>query len=158
MMQEKATAQVYKELTPMKKDQIDPVNATVWVPDSKTPNGIAEIPPTPLAAEAFKSQMRNSGTGPFLFPSDKNPSGHHKNLKTVWRKTSKRAGIPYFRIYDLRSTYATRLSAGGVADEWVTQLLRQRSEEHTSELQSRGHLVCRLLLEKKKKQLDNQRS
>src|SRR5437870_6805679 len=29
---------------------------------------------------------------------------------------------------------------------------RMRSEEHTSELQSRGHLVCRLLLEKKKKQ------
>src|SRR5690625_6383930 len=29
---------------------------------------------------------------------------------------------------------------------------QQRSEEHTSELQSRGHLVCRLLLEKKKKQ------
>src|SRR2546422_722102 len=29
--------------------------------------------------------------------------------------------------------------------------LRQRSEEHTSELQSRLHLVCRLLLEKKKK-------
>src|SRR5690625_5737464 len=28
---------------------------------------------------------------------------------------------------------------------------RVRSEEHTSELQSRGHLVCRLLLEKKKK-------
>src|SRR5437870_9049425 len=28
-------------------------------------------------------------------------------------------------------------------------LLGQRSEEHTSELQSRGHLVCRLLLEKK---------
>src|SRR5437660_2243105 len=27
---------------------------------------------------------------------------------------------------------------------------RHRSEEHTSELQSRGHLVCRLLLEKKK--------
>src|SRR5207253_7992530 len=28
-----------------------------------------------------------------------------------------------------------------------------RSEEHTSELQSRGHLVCRLLLEKKKQKL-----
>src|SRR5690625_1081412 len=28
-----------------------------------------------------------------------------------------------------------------------------RSEEHTSELQSRGHLVCRLLLEKKKKSI-----
>src|SRR5207253_10040918 len=31
-------------------------------------------------------------------------------------------------------------------------LLQLRSEEHTSELQSRGHLVCRLLLEKKKSQ------
>src|SRR5207253_11257421 len=28
-------------------------------------------------------------------------------------------------------------------------MTRERSEEHTSELQSRGHLVCRLLLEKK---------
>jgi hypothetical protein len=37
----------------------------------------------------------------------------------------RRAGVLYFRIYDLRSTYATRLSAGGVADEFVTQLLRQ---------------------------------
>src|SRR5437899_6283462 len=34
--------------------------------------------------------------------------------------------------------------------------LRQRSEEHTSELQSLRHLVCRLLLEKKKKE-KNQR-
>src|SRR5439155_14136535 len=30
------------------------------------------------------------------------------------------------------------------------RLTAERSEEHTSELQSRGHLVCRLLLEKKK--------
>src|SRR5690625_5517811 len=40
---------------------------------------------------------------------------------------------------------------------WVTQAdahekpIQLRSEEHTSELQSRGHLVCRLLLEKKNK-------
>src|SRR2546422_8093214 len=31
---------------------------------------------------------------------------------------------------------------------------QDRSEEHTSELQSRLHLVCRLLLEKKKKNID----
>src|SRR3712207_7646096 len=34
----------------------------------------------------------------------------------------------------------------------LRQPLGQRSEEHTSELQSRQYLVCRLLLEKKKKQ------
>src|SRR5690554_7070188 len=36
--------------------------------------------------------------------------------------------------------------------DWSAKyILRTRSEEHTSELQSRPHLVCRLLLEKKKK-------
>src|SRR5690625_6963356 len=34
---------------------------------------------------------------------------------------------------------------------FITYTAFLRSEEHTSELQSRGHLVCRLLLEKKKK-------
>src|SRR2546422_4352532 len=41
-------------------------------------------------------------------------------------------------------TFSVR-SEGGVSD-----IERDRSEEHTSELQSRLHLVCRLLLEKKK--------
>src|SRR5690554_7047719 len=35
-------------------------------------------------------------------------------------------------------------------DGRVVDRLQERSEEHTSELQSRPHLVCRLLLEKKK--------
>src|SRR5690606_41793072 len=43
---------------------------------------------------------------------------------------------------------APRISAGMY---WPTAAL-PRSEEHTSELQSRENLVCRLLLEKKKKQ------
>ena len=30
---------VYKELTPMKKEQLDLENRTVWIPDSKTANG-----------------------------------------------------------------------------------------------------------------------
>ena len=109
----------------MKKEHLDLENAVVWIPDSKTPNGVAEVPLTPLAVEAFRDQLRLSPSSPYLFPSDENQSGHQKTLKTVWHATLRRAGIPYFRIYDLRSTYATRLSAGGVADEWVTQMLRQ---------------------------------
>jgi integrase len=80
---------------------------------------------TPLALEAFRGQLRLSPCSPYLFPSDENPSGHQRTLKTSWHATLRRAKVAYFRIYDLRSTYATRLSAGGVADEWVTQMLRQ---------------------------------
>src|SRR5438132_7972488 len=77
----------YKELLPMKKEQVNFLNKTVWIPDSKTRNGVAELPLTEVAIQAFRSQM----------------------------------------------------------------LLAGRSEEHTSELQSHSDLVCRLLLEKKKK-------
>src|SRR2546430_6507511 len=38
----------------------------------------------------------------------------------------------------------------GEYQSWDISMLRLRSEEHTSELQSQSNLVCRLLLEKKK--------
>src|SRR5690625_2158269 len=38
-----------------------------------------------------------------------------------------------------------------IIEKTLLASIAERSEEHTSELQSRGHLVCRLLLEKKKK-------
>jgi len=109
----------------MKKEQLDLENRTVWIPDSKTPNGVAEVPLTEIAVEAFRSQLAISGPSEFLFPSDENADGYQKTFKTVWHATLRQAAVRYFRIYDLRSTYATRLSAGGVADESVTQLLRQ---------------------------------
>src|SRR2546422_7067037 len=43
-----------------------------------------------------------------------------------------------------------KAALGGPADVVLSEMA-SRSEEHTSELQSRLHLVCRLLLEKKKK-------
>ena len=42
------------------------------------------------------------------------------NLRKVWAATLKRAGVPYFAPYELRNTFATRLSAGGVAHHMVT--------------------------------------
>src|SRR5439155_13627013 len=51
------------------------------------------------------------------------------------------------RIPDLRLLDRDELH-DMVAEAWLTRA-QKRSEEHTSELQSRGHLVCRLLLEKK---------
>jgi integrase len=116
---------VYKELASMKKEQVDLANKVVFIADSKTPTGVAEVPLTDIAVEAFRSQIDLAGPGPWLFPSDGNRTGHQTEFKKTWRTTLRKAGVPYFRLYDLRSTYATRLSAGGVADEWVTQMLRQ---------------------------------
>src|SRR3712207_8393079 len=55
------------------------------------------------------------------------------------------------RTFDVSMAYHP--FAGPVSPEEADRMLRDasRSEEHTSELQSRQYLVCRLLLEKKKK-------
>jgi hypothetical protein len=58
---EVAGLRVNRELVPMKKEQVDVANAVVWIPDSTTPNGIAEVPLTDVALEALKAQMGSRG-------------------------------------------------------------------------------------------------
>src|SRR5690349_24824280 len=57
--------------------------------------------------------------------------------------------FPYTTLFRSRRPRALAPAAGVAAP--VSGTTRPRSEEHTSELQSRRDLVCRLLLEKKKK-------
>ena len=111
---------IYKELLPMKKDQVDQDNAVVWIPDSKTPNGVAEVPLTNVALEAFRGQIRISGPGPWLFPSHNNPNTHQKSLEdSLARRFAKGQGplLPHLRsALDVRDTVERRRSGGRVGD------------------------------------------
>src|SRR5690625_6157382 len=67
---------------------------------------------------------------------------------------SRGVGTMVVKISDLKKQLMTRIDKSDLiqvekVDRYI-QHIESRSEEHTSELQSRGHLVCRLLLEKKK--------
>src|SRR3712207_7863355 len=59
------------------------------------------------------------------------------------------------RLADARRTRLVAAEEGLPTVLWVVLIAAGRSEEHTSELQSRQYLVCRLLLEKKKKTKHN---
>src|SRR3712207_8370806 len=63
-----------------------------------------------------------------------------ESIQSSWQATSSRL---FRRSLLATSTLSTRWSSASP----------KRSEEHTSELQSRQYLVCRLLLEKKKKKI-----
>ena len=117
----------YRELIPMRKQQVDLQNGIVHLPDSKTVNGIADMPMTERVRQAFASQMKQSSDSDYLFPSQRIGSSNPyiSTVRTLWDRTLKRAGLPHFSLYELRHTFATRLSAGGVADHFVTQMLRQ---------------------------------
>src|SRR5207253_1771809 len=79
--------------------------------------------------------------GPPRCAERQRPAGRRARLRE--RAAVKGAGVRgVWGRRDGSSTAASRLGGRTVRE--------QRSEEHTSELQSRGHLVCRLLLEKKK--------
>src|SRR6266536_370243 len=75
--------------------------------------------------------------GAFLEPSEASPGGHQRVLRCV-------LGV----LERSEHPVAVHLQLAAVR---LDQLPESRSEEHTSELQSRVDLVCRLLLEKKKK-------
>jgi integrase len=149
---------IYKELMPMTKEQVDLANAVIWIPDSKTPTGVAELPLTAMAVQALQDQIAIAGNSPFLFPGEESATGYQRTLRTAWRLTLRRAKIPYFRIYDLRSTYATRLSAGGVADEWVTQLLRQSDSKVFKKYSQMKLRMQREALEKMNRQANEMNS
>ena len=46
-----------------------------------------------------------------------------KDIRASWAKALKDAGLDYFWIYNLRHTFASRLSAAGVSDLFVAQLI-----------------------------------
>src|SRR2546422_73685 len=97
------------------------------------------------SAGALRDQIRRLG------PKDESGTSH--DALTVW---SLEWGYATARRGDscaLRDVKVT-LHVSVTLPRW-TPPATARSEEHTSELQSRLHLVCRLLLEKKKKQKDN---
>src|SRR5690625_5515858 len=82
---------------------------------------------------AFRNCEKSSTTTPTIRSASK-PFGGAATYLLPTRGVNIEAGVylPLFAIGTVDSRH------------------RLRSEEHTSELQSRGHLVCRLLLEKKK--------
>src|SRR2546422_7628128 len=69
---------------------------------------------------------------------------------TLFRSRGHIPGAVYLNVDDAR----VKVPAGG----YRLPKAEERSEEHTSELQSRLHLVCRLLLEKKKKKTQDSRT
>src|SRR5207253_6244036 len=97
------------------------------------------------------------------FVSRGDKSGTHLLEQSLWTQAGVTPAAPWYiesgqgmgatlALADDRQAYT--LSDRGTYLAFGRRVaLEIRSEEHTSELQSRGHLVCRLLLEKKKKTL-----
>src|SRR5207253_10484919 len=100
-------------------------------------------PPSPLCA-------------PPSFPTRRSSDLSEAFDRKLWQVKPRMPDLPTIESIELRASdlevpYFGHAAVGHVDGRLeVRRAELDRSEEHTSELQSRGHLVCRLLLEKKK--------
>jgi len=75
--------------------------------------------------DAFRNPIELAGKSEWLFPSDENPDGYQRTLKTEWHATLRIGWLSL--LADLRSAFDVcyAYECRGCADQWVTQLLRQ---------------------------------
>ncbi len=100
-------------------------NPVVYVRASKTTAGIRSIPLTArLRAELLRwKKLTGPAASPFVFFYPNDPTTHLRAVRKTWARALKEAGVEPRRIYDLRSTFATRLNAAGVPQVFVDQLM-----------------------------------
>jgi integrase len=60
---------------------------------------------------------------PFVFPNMRTPTKPMKDVRHTWAKALTDSKLEYFWIYNLRHTFASRLSAAGVSDLFVAQMI-----------------------------------
>src|SRR5699024_11484598 len=97
------------------------------------------------------------GLGKEIMKTEKKPTKNvviserdYKNLVTAARDNDKlKQHVRNLMSTDMAREYKKLSKEHGQVKEKYSGLVERRSEEHTSELQSRFDLVCRLLLEKK---------
>lgn len=118
----------YSEGFSLRWDQVDLEHKVIRLDNNvKTPGSAEPIPLSDYACEVLEAWRKEQGTvNPFVFPSPVQPDRPISTVKTVWKATLKRAGVPHFPLYNLRHVFCTRLS--GVAPDAVVQ----RAMRHTS--------------------------
>ena len=67
--------------------------------------------------------MTGPDFSPFVFPNFRTPTRPMKDVRQAWANTLTRAGLGFFWLYNLRHSFASRLSAAGVSDLFVAQMI-----------------------------------
>ena len=118
----------YSEGFSLRWDQVDLANKLIHLDNNVKTSGSSEpVPLSEYACDVLRVWNKEQASkSPFLFPSPHRPGRPVSTVKTAWKATLRRAGVPHFPIYNLRHVFCTRLS--GVAPDAVVQ----RAMRHTS--------------------------
>jgi len=121
----------YSEGFTLRWDQVDFEGLVIHLSgDVKNDESAQPIPLTRLACDVLRQwRKEQTAQSPFVFPSPRVSNKPIGSVKTAWRATLRRAGVPYFPIYHLRHVFCTRLS--WVAPDAVVQRAMRHSSPET---------------------------
>jgi integrase len=119
----------HREALALKWDAIEFKKDLIRVRESKTRAGIRDIPLTARCKTELLHWREKLGPhfSQFVFPNMWAPTKPRNDIRHAWEKTLESAGMPYFWLYNLRHSYASRLSAAGVSDLFVAQMIGHNS-------------------------------
>ena len=119
----------HREALALMWEAINFANDSIRVRESKTRAGIRNVPLTARCKTELLRWRAMLGPefSPFVFPNMWAPERPRTDIRYAWKKVLKDAGLDHFWIYNLRHTFASRLSAAGVSDLFVAQMIGHSS-------------------------------
>jgi len=138
---------VRKEALVLKWQDVDLVEGVLYVRLSKTPAGQRVMPMSKHCLMAMREWISMTGPkfSPYVFANPNNPSVHLKSVRKTWERALKTAKLKHRPIYDLRATFASRLSAAGEPDNFVAGMLGHSSTTSISILPTYAKVVDEFL-------------
>lgn len=121
----------YSEGLSLRWDQVDLIHGVLHLGDDlKTTDSAQPLPLSRLACDVLKEwKKEQSSESQYVFPSPRKSGKPIRSVKRAWRTALKKAGVPYFPIYNLRHVFCTRLS--WVAPDAVVQRAMRHSSPET---------------------------
>jgi integrase len=118
-----------KEALSLKWENVDFSNDTIRIRNSKTLAGIRSVPMSNRCKMELQKWRNRLGPefSQYVFANPQQPQTHLRSARSSWPSTLKAVGMPYFWLYDLRHTFASRLTEAGVSPIFVAQIMGHSS-------------------------------
>jgi integrase len=114
-----------REALALKWEDVDFANKSIRIKKSKTFAGIRTVPMSSRCKEELMRwrELRGPEFSKYVFANPQCPQTHLKDVRRAWPKALKAAGLEFFWLYDLRHTFASRLTEAGVSPIFVAQIM-----------------------------------
>ncbi len=119
------------EMLRLQWKDIDFLKNVLRVEQSKTVSGIRSVPLSGICKSELIRWRKLVGPefSEWVFPSFTNRRHLLQGGRKAWASALRKAGIPFFPIYNLRHTFASRMTAAGVSPITIAQMLGHNSTQ-----------------------------